>query len=219
MKRKVVVAIMAILPATVLAADCEPVADYKVGYVAYKARPLEQTLQRMLKGSPYKAVVESGTHSPQRTKRLAGPLPRTLDNLASQFELQWQQDGCLIRFSAKAAGASASPVNTRVTITSAPPVAEVRIQASPSASTTGPWALQAGRPIHVQFADWARTAGWTFEWRLEKSWIVPAAAQFPGSFDEALSQAVEALHAQGKPVRLILWEGNRFAEIVDVDAK
>lgn len=219
MKRKVVVAIMAILPATVLAADCEPVADYKVGYVAYKARPLEQALQRMLKGSPYKAVVETGTHVPQRTKRLAGPLPRTLDSLASQFGLQWQQDGCLIRFNAKASGASAAPANPRISITSASPVAEVRIQESPSQPSAGAWTLQAGRPIHVQFADWARTAGWTFEWRLEKSWIVPAAAQFPGSFDEALSQAVEALHAQGKPVRLILWEGNRFAEIVDVDAK
>ncbi|WP_164932029.1 toxin co-regulated pilus biosynthesis Q family protein [Janthinobacterium sp. 17J80-10] len=210
---------MAILPATVLAADCEPVADYRVGYVAYKARPLEQSLQRMLRGSPYKAIVDGGAPAAQRTKRLAGPLSRTFDSLASQFELQWQQEGCLVRFSAKAPRASTSPANSRVTITPASPVAEVRIQDSSSQSAVTAWALQAGRPIHLQFADWARTAGWTFEWRLEKSWIVPAAAQFSGSFDDALAHAVEALHAQGKPVRLILWDGNRFAEIVDVDAK
>lgn len=218
MKRKVLIAILAALPATALAADCKPVVDYKVGYIAYKARPLEQTLQRMLRGTPYQVTVDGGAQSSQRAKRFAGPLSRTLDTLASQYGMHWQQDDCLLRFSVKAA-TSPSYATSRITVAPAASVTEVRVQDASSKSSATAWTLQADRPIHLQFADWSRAAGWTFEWRLEKSWLVPAAAQFGGTFDEALSQAVEALHAQGKPVRLILWEGNRFAEIVDVDAK
>lgn len=213
-----VVAVVAMLPTAVLAADCKPVADYRVGHVAYKARPLEQSLQRILRGSPYKVVVEGGPQMSARTRRIAGPLSLTLDRLAGQFGMQWQQEDCLLRYTSKEA-ASTPTVQSRVTITPVSPVAEVRTQDSSGRSLATSWSLQADRPIHLQFADWARAAGWTFEWRLEKSWLVPAATQFGGTFDEALAKAVEALHAQGKPVRLILWEGNRFAEIVDVDAK
>ncbi|MBI1891898.1 MAG: TcpQ domain-containing protein [Burkholderiales bacterium] len=211
------VAAIALLPAVGSAADCKPVADYKVAYVSYKARPLANSLDHILRGTPYKGSVEGGTGASIKAKRLRGPLSVTLDKLAAQTGMQWQQEGCQVRFASKqnawpvpVASASATPAISAVAVKAAEPAAK---------STPAVWPLQADQPIHKQFAEWAHVAGWHFEWRLEKSWLVPAATQFTGTFDEALAKAVEALHAQGKPVRLILWEGNRFAEIVDVDAK
>jgi hypothetical protein len=48
---------------------------------------------------------------------------------------------------------------------------------------------------------------------------VPADASFGGTFDEALAKVVQALYDQGKGVKLILWEGNKFAEVVDVNVR
>lgn len=81
------------------------------------------------------------------------------------------------------------------------------------------WSLSAGKTLHEQLAAWAERAGWSFAWRPTKSWLVPADATFTGTFDEAIEKVAETLYGQGKPVRLVLWEGNRFAEIIDVNIK
>lgn len=212
-------------PSPSFVAACKPVADYTVSRVSYRARPLAQSLQHILRRSPYRAVVEGGATAPAKARRIAGPLSLTLDQLAAQAGMTWTQEGCLLRFTDKQARPATSVITPAVMLTpiSAAPAVLTIVPATaqePAATpATTSWPLQADQPIHKQFADWAHTAGWRFEWRLEKSWLVPAATQFTGTFDQALAAAVELLHAQGKPVRLILWEGNRFAEIVDVDAK
>lgn len=218
MKRMLVVAAAVLLPASGFAATCKPVAEFRVGFTAYKARSPEKALERMLRGTPYKGIVEGANAAPERTRRLAGPLTLTLDRFAGQFGLSWEQDGCQLKFVPQSARQALSHPSVDVTRAAINPIS-VQAQSAPVVQGATAWALQPDTPIHLQFADWARLAGWTFEWRLQKSWLVPAATQFTGTFDEALAQAVEALHAQGKPVRLILWEGNRFAEIVDVDAR
>ena len=81
------------------------------------------------------------------------------------------------------------------------------------------WSLSAGKTLHEQLAAWAERAGWSFAWRPEKGWLVPADATFTGTFDVAIEKVVKMLYSQGKPVRLELWEGNRFAEIIDVNVK
>ena len=211
MKRMIVVAAAAFLPISALAADCPSVTEYRVGNISYRARPMQQSLDHLLRATPYKGVVEAKSETVVKARRLAGSLSRSLDFLAAKTGTRWQQDGCVLRFGDKPAGTAATP------LAAAPRVAQVSAEAAKPAAAV--WTLKADVPIHLQFAEWARRAGWHFEWKLEKSWIVPATAQFSGTFDEVLSQAVEGLYAQGKPVRLILWEGNRFAEIVDVDAK
>lgn len=76
------------------------------------------------------------------------------------------------------------------------------------------WVLKAGQPIHAQLAKWAATAGWEFTWKVDKGYIPPADARFAGSFDTALEEVVKALFAEGVPVHLRVWEGNRVAEVV-----
>lgn len=76
------------------------------------------------------------------------------------------------------------------------------------------WTFGTDKAIHVQLQEWARLAGWRLEWRLEKSWMVPAPTEFHGTYDQMLEQVVGQLYAEGKPVRLVLFEGNHYAEIV-----
>jgi len=83
----------------------------------------------------------------------------------------------------------------------------------------GQWKLNEGIPIHVQLSDWARQAGWSFSWRPERTWVVPADASFYGSFEQAITAVIQTLFDQGKGVRLVLWEGNKFAEVTDVNVK
>lgn len=213
MRRMIIVAMASMLAMPVLAEECKPVESFKVGRINYRARPLQQALSHILRGTPYQGSVENKPQAMVRARRLNGPLSKTLDLLAAQTGSSWQQEGCKVRFADKS---GKLPSATPVTV--APKVAAVSAQDTPKA-VAATWTLRANTPIHLQFAEWAQRAGWHFEWKLEKSWIVPATAQFTGTFDEALSLAVEGLYAQGKPVRLIIWEGNRFAEIVDVDAK
>ena len=204
-------------------ATCKPVAEYKVRRISYKSRSLDQSLQHILLGTPYRGVVEGGEKVRIKAKRLSGPLSLTLDQVAGQVGMTWQQDGCVIRLTDKSVKSISASEPAPVSTLTASPVASTETKAAATQPTLKPmptiWPLEADQPIHKQFAEWARSAGWRFEWRLDKSWFVPAATQFSGTFDQALSEAVESLYAQGKPVRLILWEGNRFAEIVDVDAK
>lgn len=212
MKRLLILALMPLLAPPTLAANCPPVESFQVNQINYKARSAEESLHRLLRATPYQGVFETTVNSTVKARRLAGPLSKSLNLFATQTKTHWQQDGCQLRFVDQTIGAaSALPIT--------PKVASVTLPANSGEKTITTWTLRAESPIHVQFAEWAQRAGWHFEWKLEKSWRVPAATQFSGTFDEALAQAVEGLYAEGKPVRLILWEGNRFAEIVDVDAK
>lgn len=76
------------------------------------------------------------------------------------------------------------------------------------------WTFGTEKAIHVQLQEWARLAGWRLDWRLEKSWMVPAPTDFHGTFDQMLEQVVDQLYAEGKPIKLVMFEGNHFAEIV-----
>lgn len=87
-----------------------------------------------------------------------------------------------------------------------------------SGAQTVTWKLAPGKPIHEQLEQWAYQSGWTFEWKAKKSWIVPAAAEFPGPFDRALEDVVRSMYGQGHPLVLKLWEGNHVAEIIEADA-
>lgn len=81
------------------------------------------------------------------------------------------------------------------------------------------WDLRAGVPVHEQLATWATQAGWQFSWQPRVSWRVAAPSRFEGSFEEAIQQVIQGLFFEGKPVRLVLWEGNHVAEVVSHDVR
>lgn len=78
------------------------------------------------------------------------------------------------------------------------------------------WTLEAGIPLHIQLRAWAEKAGWELEWKVPRSWVVPARTEFVGTFDEALEKVVVSLTNEGKPLQLNIWEGNHVAQILEV---
>lgn len=81
------------------------------------------------------------------------------------------------------------------------------------------WVVYSGEEIHKALQRWAERAGWSFSWKPKRTWVAPTEVVLEGTFEEAIARFVTAMYEQGKPVRLILWKGNRFAEIVDDESE
>lgn len=123
------------------------------------------------------------------------------------------------------AGSASAPVVAAIPVTApavqAAPVlvaaiaSPVQAEATPEVS----WKLVRGIALHTQLQKWATTAGWQLEWKLNRSWVVPADVKLTGTFDQALEQVINALAGEGKPINLVLWEGNHVAEINETAAR
>jgi len=81
------------------------------------------------------------------------------------------------------------------------------------------WQLHKGVPVHAQLQAWAERSGWTLHWQPKVSWLVAGDVELIGSFEDALKEVIESLFFEGKPIRLVLWEGNRLAEILPSDVR
>jgi len=81
------------------------------------------------------------------------------------------------------------------------------------------WQLHKGVPVHAQLQAWAERSGWTLHWQPKVSWLVAGDVEWIGSFEDALKEVVEGLFFEGKPIRLVLWEGNRLAEVLPSDVR
>jgi len=94
---------------------------------------------------------------------------------------------------------------------------EVLVKPSSVGEIEGRWQLRRGLPVHTQLLTWAERSGWTLTWKPRVSWLVAADVEFNGNFEQALTDVVEGLFFEGKPIRLVMWEGNRLAEVVPSD--
>lgn len=112
-----------------------------------------------------------------------------------------------------------TPKDSRAPATPAVTAASVARAGASAPAVSAPqapqeWVLKPERPIHLQLEEWAKTAGWNFRWRAEKSWLPPGPVVKTGSFDQALESVVRGLYDEGKSVHLRMWERNRVAEVI-----
>lgn len=148
----------------------------------------------------------------------SGPFT-VVDGVASRYRLVVAGHRAAVTYSgleAKQAVASTTPEQDRLPT----PVVSPSAKAASDPGASGPpaaagttWRLRRGQALHLQLRDWATAAGWQLEWRLGRSWLVPADTEFAGTFDQAVERVVLGLADEGKAVRLKIWEGNHVAEI------
>lgn len=104
---------------------------------------------------------------------------------------------------------AAAPANTTQSVSARP---------TPTPSAVPPskqYMLVPGKRLDLQFAEWVKGETWELLWSSDKSWIVPGkeSVVYTGSVDAAIETAVRDLFVNGLPVRLEIWEGNKFMEI------
>lgn len=106
-----------------------------------------------------------------------------------------------------------------VQTTALPPTKPAEPAQAPGSAVAPPseklFSLQPGKRLDLQFSEWVKGEPWELLWSSEKSWIVPGKEPviYRGSVDQAIEAAVRDLYANGLPVRLEIWEGNKYMEI------
>lgn len=193
-----------------------------LGRVAYSATwgipsPVSEILNDVLGGTGWTLDYRLTGREPEISGTLNGSAAHVLDKIvarlaanAVQVNYRYYPEQCRVLIAVRG-----TPDLQRAAVTPGA-VAASDAKAADAGAAQGRWVLPAGAEIHTVLADWAAKAGWTFKWGLPKTWVIPAQASFDGSFETAIANVVEALYQQGKPVRLMLWEGNKYAEVIHV---
>lgn len=72
-----------------------------------------------------------------------------------------------------------------------------------------PWKMVQGQTFSRELTAWGNRAGWTVVWSLDHDWVVPAATQFNGSFQEAATSAINTLLLNGVLLRATFFAANK----------
>lgn len=75
--------------------------------------------------------------------------------------------------------------------------------------------LQRDQPIHTELQAWAKAQDWELLWYPSMSWRVLREADLSAASDvaAAVSEVIDILRDEGKPVRLKISDGNRVMEV------
>ena len=88
--------------------------------------------------------------------------------------------------------------------------------AAPAAPT---FVLRKGELLHTQLQAWAVASGWELLWLPDVSWKVLGDTAFPSTMDvtAAVSEVINVLREEGRPVRLSIADGNKIMEVLSTD--
>lgn len=132
-----------------------------------------------------------------------------------------------------ASAAHAQQVTPKTTVASAAPApaaakTEVLRQGSGSfasylsqtaAAPAPSFVLRKGELVHAQLQAWAQASGWELLWLPDVSWKVLGDTSFASITDVtlAVSEVINVLREEGRPVRLSISDGNKIMEVLSTD--
>lgn len=76
------------------------------------------------------------------------------------------------------------------------------------------WRIERDERIDLALQRWATSVGWTLVWGPSISWECPSTVTFQGDFQSVAVQVVSALNADGKRLRLRIYESGQYMEVV-----
>lgn len=80
--------------------------------------------------------------------------------------------------------------------------------------------LRSGEPIHTELQRWAEQGGWEFHWYPAHSWRTMRDALIDkGSVVDAVSEVIDILRSEGKPVQLRISDGNAVMEVLSTEVR
>jgi len=69
--------------------------------------------------------------------------------------------------------------------------------------------LYRGQPVMGQLIEWSKSAGWVLRWDMARDWDVASDAVFYGGFQQAVTDAIGEIAANGVDIRADVYSGNR----------
>ena len=83
-------------------------------------------------------------------------------------------------------------------------------RALPAASkeTSVSWSVPAGSSLRESLEGWSEAAGWTVVWDSMTDYRIRVSATFSGSFENAVSELVFAVHLTNPELSVTLYRGN-----------
>jgi hypothetical protein len=80
------------------------------------------------------------------------------------------------------------------------------------------YSLRTGNLINEELVSWATPERWQLIWQVPSTWRVFANAAYrKKSAVEAISEVITQIRAEGKAIRMVVYEGNRVIEILPTD--
>jgi hypothetical protein len=97
--------------------------------------------------------------------------------------------------------------------------APVKAPAPPAAPPKPVYVLGTDQPVHEGLKAWAKAQDWELRWYPAVSWRVIREADFSSAPDlgAAVSEVVDILRDEGKPIKLRISEGNRIMEVMSTE--
>lgn len=107
------------------------------------------------------------------------------------------------------------------TLPFAPAQGPAPVTAIPLAPTRTSFVLAQDKPIHTELQAWAKTQDWQLLWYPAVSWRVLREADLSNSLDvtAAVSEVIDILRDEGKPLRLKISDGNRVMEVFSIEVR
>ena len=81
-------------------------------------------------------------------------------------------------------------------------------QANSSMAGHQVWTLAGGATLRENLADWASDAGWQLEWAFERDYHIKHAAEFTGTFSQAVTAALEYYRSAPVALSATFFHGN-----------
>ena len=70
------------------------------------------------------------------------------------------------------------------------------------------WTIRQGYPIGQELQTWAKRAGWTVVWGLQRDVVAPSSTTFTGDFASAASDVIRTLAENGALIHAQIFDGN-----------
>ena len=91
---------------------------------------------------------------------------------------------------------------------------------APAKAKAPAFTLQTGQPIHEALQAWSTGADWTLNWHPTVSWKTLRGTTYSQpDVVSAVSEVVETLRFEGKPIALRVSDGNKVMEVISTEVR
>lgn len=99
-------------------------------------------------------------------------------------------------------------------------LSDTKSAAATSASVANEYILRGNEPIYTELMTWATNQGWELYWGPHVSWRTLRTTKIDKSeITAAVTEVIDILREEGKPVRLRISEGNQIMEVLSTEVR